>query len=125
MILGVFDEATEGKNIFFTGGAGTGKSFLLKQIIKALPKESTFVTAPTGVAACNVNGMTLNSFSGVSSDPTTWGRMPKQLANWRKVRRLVVDEISMVDGRFFDEVVSCVRMCVQALMVSSLRELQG
>nr|CAG8571278.1 5364_t:CDS:10 [Entrophospora candida] len=57
------------KSIFFTGAAGTGKSFLLKRIIEALRlhygKEKVAVTALTGIAAVNINGTTLHSFSGI------------------------------------------------------------
>ncbi|WP_214226112.1 AAA family ATPase [Pedobacter sp. B4-66] len=49
------------QNIFLTGKAGTGKTTLLKRI-----KESSFkkmaVVAPTGVAAMNAKGTTINSF---------------------------------------------------------------
>jgi DNA replication protein DnaC len=34
----------ENKNVFFTGAAGTGKSFLLKNIIKKAPANGLFVT---------------------------------------------------------------------------------
>lgn len=48
----VLKACLNGKNIFFTGSAGTGKSFLLKKIISVLPPDGTFATASTGVAAC-------------------------------------------------------------------------
>lgn len=50
--LEVLRVCTSGKSVFFTGSAGTGKSFLLRKIISALPPEGTMATASTGVAAC-------------------------------------------------------------------------
>ena len=54
----------EGQSVFFTGCAGTGKSLLLKHILRALPKDSTFVTASTGLAASALGGITINAFAG-------------------------------------------------------------
>lgn len=56
----------EGQSVFFTGSAGTGKSLLLKHILRALPKDSTFVTASTGLAAAALGGITINAFAGFS-----------------------------------------------------------
>lgn len=46
------------------GSAGTGKSFLLKQLVKALHMKhgagTVFVTASTGIAACAIDGVTVH-----------------------------------------------------------------
>lgn len=44
----VMEACLSGCNVFFTGSAGTGKSFLLKKIIGALPPDVTTATASTG-----------------------------------------------------------------------------
>ncbi|CAG2064753.1 unnamed protein product, partial [Timema podura] len=59
----VLQAALKGQNIFFTGSAGTGKSYLLRRIIAALPPDVTTATASTGVAACHIGGVTLHSFA--------------------------------------------------------------
>lgn len=48
----ILQACVSGKNVFFTGSAGTGKSFLLRKIISILPPDGTVATASTGVAAC-------------------------------------------------------------------------
>lgn len=61
----------KGKSIFFTGSAGTGKSVLMREIIKKLREkyrrepDRVAVTASTGLAACNIEGVTLHSFAGI------------------------------------------------------------
>ena len=58
----------DGSSLFFTGNAGTGKSTLLRSMIKALKfrhgDESVAVTASTGAAATLLSGTTIHSFSG-------------------------------------------------------------
>ena len=58
-----------GENVFFTGGAGTGKSTLLLQIIEKLNikygKHTVYVTATTGLAACAIGGTTVQQFAGM------------------------------------------------------------
>ena len=48
------------RNIFLTGKAGTGKTTLLKEILKETDKNY-IVAAPTGIAAINAGGITLHS----------------------------------------------------------------
>lgn len=105
-----------GKSVFFTGPAGTGKSVLMRAIIAQLKKkyakdpERLAVTASTGLAACNIGGMTLHSFSGIGlgkDDVATLvkkiRRNPKAKNRWLRTKILVIDEISMVDGDLFDK----------------------
>jgi ATP-dependent DNA helicase PIF1 len=106
----------QGQSVFFTGPAGTGKSVLMRSIIADLKKkyardpERVAVTASTGLAACNIGGMTLHSFSGIGLGKEDAQalvkkirRNPKAKNRWLKTKILVIDEISMVDGDLFDK----------------------
>ena len=52
--------------VFFTGSAGCGKSFLLHNIIRLLPKDTTAVTSSTGISAVQIHGSTLHNWVGVN-----------------------------------------------------------
>ncbi|KAK6526807.1 hypothetical protein TWF281_011965 [Arthrobotrys megalospora] len=105
----------EGKSVFFTGSAGTGKSVLLREIITGLRKkhktyDSVAITASTGLAACNIGGVTLHSFSGIGLGRESVEqlvkkirRVPKSKQRWLRTKVLIVDEVSMVDGDLFDK----------------------
>lgn len=114
----VLQRVSLGQSTFFSGSAGTGKSVLLREIIKELgggPSQSLGITASTGIAAINIGGTTLHSWAGIGIGNET----PKQLAGmffgqpkyakvlerWRNVKHLIIDEISMVDGALFDKLV--------------------
>jgi ATP-dependent DNA helicase PIF1 len=101
----------EGRSIFITGGAGTGKSHLLRTIVSAMPLSSTFVTATTGIAALNLSGTTLHSFvgCGIPGPRATPARVlstvrskNRCVRNWRLCRALIIDEVSMLEASFFD-----------------------
>ncbi|KAI0343277.1 hypothetical protein BDW22DRAFT_1263980 [Trametopsis cervina] len=98
-----------GESIFYTGSAGTGKSVLLREIIKVLRKryskspDAVAITASTGIAACNIGGVTIHSFAGIGigMDP------PEQLANrirknkkamsrWQRTKVLIIDEGTLI-----------------------------
>lgn len=48
------------RSVFLTGQAGTGKTTLLREIIRTTHKN-TVVVAPTGIAALNAGGVTIHS----------------------------------------------------------------
>ena len=100
-------------NVFITGSAGTGKSFLLRYIIQELRLKyshaAVAVTAPTGVAAVNIGGSTVHSFAGIGIGPFDPLLHVAGLAKKKKVKEkmqalkvLIVDEISMLDVSLFD-----------------------
>lgn len=110
-----FAEALEllhgGKNLFLTGKAGTGKSTLIRQFM-AETQRSVVVTAPTGIAALNVDGYTIHRLFGLH--PTTTitdirgGRYyPARFAETLKsLQTLIIDEASMVRSDLFDQIVA-------------------
>jgi ATP-dependent DNA helicase PIF1 len=110
------------KSVFFTGSAGTGKSVLLREIISSLRKkyarepDRIAVTASTGLAACNVGGVTLHSFAGIGLGKEPVAELVKKIKKnqkarhrWMRTKVLVVDEVSMVDGELFDKLESIAR----------------
>ena len=70
----VLEKCRQGCNIFLTGEAGTGKSYLLKCILNEMVqmhgKKSVFITATTGVAAVNIGGTTVHQFAGIRPGDT-------------------------------------------------------
>lgn len=104
----VIEACLSGRNVFFTGSAGTGKSFLLRKIIAALPPDVTIATASTGVAACHIGGVTIHSFAGIGTGEVGLERCYKMASKptaavlWRKCKHLIIDEISMLDGLYFE-----------------------
>lgn len=92
------------QNMFLTGKAGTGKSTLL-QYFRATTQKSPVVIAPTGVAAVNVQGQTIHSFFGwgITITPERVRKVSYQKAQiYRKMKMLIIDEISMVRADIFD-----------------------
>ncbi|GLB43418.1 putative DNA-dependent ATPase and 5'-3' DNA helicase required for the maintenance of both mitochondrial and nuclear genome stability [Lyophyllum shimeji] len=107
---------SEGKSVFYTGSAGTGKSVLLREIIKTLrakyvkTPDAVAITASTGIAACNIGGVTIHSFAGIglgtesAEDLATKIRKNKKASTrWLRTKVLIIDEVSMVDGDLFDK----------------------
>ena len=95
-----------GRNVFMTGSAGTGKSLVLKHVIRLLPPDSTFVCGSTGIAACHVGGTTLHNFAGIGLGRGSLSECVAKATRqdrWTTCKHLVIDEISMIDGEYFDK----------------------
>lgn len=107
-----FNALMRGENVFLTGGAGSGKTFLIQEFIKAVDPElkKTILLAPTGRAAINMGvetdsgivvGSTLHKFfhwkNGVV--PNYKRQVIKELLN---ADRIIIDEVSMVRIDAFD-----------------------
>jgi ATP-dependent DNA helicase PIF1 len=105
-----------GENVFLSGAAGTGKSFLLQAVIRILRAQdrNVAVTAPTGLAASLLDGMTIHRWSGCRLGDVDPDGMPRR---WHRYRApviratdvLLIDEISMLDARLLNLVEALVR----------------
>lgn len=114
----VYDTALMGQNMFISGSAGVGKSFLLMKIIEGLRERSpsgtaayrsVVVTASTGVAALNIRGVTIHSWAGIGLGALPFDQLLQQIDSksyvrerWRRVQTLVIDEVSMLSAPIFD-----------------------
>lgn len=101
-------------NVFYSGSAGTGKSIILRNIIERLTslygKEYIAITASTGLAATTIGGVTLHRWAGIGlgNGPTEIiiNRIQRKFdlfASWKNTKVLIIDEISMIDGKFLDK----------------------
>ena len=105
----------ERRNIFITGSGGVGKSVLVEKIVSELRDKlgnngQVAVTASTGKAAFNIHGCTLHSFSGIGLGKEEAEPLAKRVkyntnsySRWKKVKALIVDEVSMINGILFDK----------------------
>lgn len=93
-------------NITNFHAAGTGKSILLREIIKSLRAkyasrgaDRVAITASTGMAAANVGGTTIHSFAGIGLGQGTGEQLidqvkknRKAVGRWLRTEVLIVDE---------------------------------
>jgi ATP-dependent DNA helicase PIF1 len=93
--------------ILIAGRAGTGKTRLV-QYMKSRPGgELQATVAPTGIAALNARAQTIHSFFHLEHavlDAKNLGRGGKFGSLYRRMRRLVIDEISMVRADVIDAI---------------------
>jgi hypothetical protein len=96
------------QNLFITGGAGTGKSFLVRHFLDSQP-EKIPVLASTGAAAILVGGRTFHSFFGLGAMQGGPQAVFEAALNNRRLKRrlrevskLIIDEISMLSSETLD-----------------------
>jgi len=98
-----------GKNVFLSGKAGTGKSFITKEAIRLLEDngKNVIAIAPTGVAANNIGGATIHSTFGLSP----FGVLTFETCNFlksskrdvlKKTNVIFIDEVSMLRPDILD-----------------------
>lgn len=100
-----FEILKMGYNIYLTGSAGSGKTFLLNKYINFLKDKNVAVgiTASTGIAATHIDGITIHSWSGIGikdelSDKEIRALLKKGHLKKRfeSAKVLVIDEVSML-----------------------------
>jgi ATP-dependent exoDNAse (exonuclease V) alpha subunit len=98
-------------NVFLTGAAGSGKTFLLNQYIDYCRQNDikVAVTASTGIASTHLGGRTIHSWSGIgiadamdSKDIAKLLKRPGFVERFRTTDVLIIDEISMIHAGQLD-----------------------
>ncbi len=112
-----------GANVFLTGEPGAGKTYVINKYVAWLEAAglSVAVTASTGIAATHIGGLTIHSWSGIGvRDTLTPYDLDQIVSKERTVKRaksaqvLVIDEISMLDGKVLDMVDQVLRTIRQS-----------
>ena len=117
------DTIMTGRNVFYTGSAGCGKSTVLKNFVKRLKAQMIWkggdqkepkrvdIIAPTGRAALDINGSTSWTYAGWNPDSMKkpLEKLKEVAENGKWIRKrlratdvLVIDEISMMENHHLE-----------------------
>jgi len=110
-----FQEFKNGKNLLVIGKAGTGKSELIKEMLKFTqshqPHKNIYITSTTGISAYNINGITINSFLSIGTGEAPVDILLKKIRVKKPIRErllhshiIVIDEISMMSAELFEKI---------------------
>lgn len=102
------------ENLFISGPAGSGKSFVLNRFISLVDAQfngnfTVAVTASTGIAATIIGGQTIHSWAGlgISTEPFDSTKvdhiMKRRVTDLRTTDVLIIDEISMLPAYLFEK----------------------
>lgn len=104
------DLLESGDNVFLSGEAGTGKSFVLNEFIRRAKNKNIMVCAPTGIAAINIGGTTLHRAFEIPIGPLKPGQYnSKPSEAIIKADIIIIDEISMCRFDTFEFVIKTIR----------------
>ncbi len=107
----------QGKNLFITGQAGVGKSFLINKFIEFYREnmeeenKKLYVTSLTGISALIIGGQTIHRYCGIGTGEKNIDELVKNIVKNPKTKRryfetqvLIIDEISMMSPDLFDKI---------------------
>ena len=108
------------KNVYISGIAGSGKSYLLRELYLEAKKRGiiSVLTSTTGVSAFNVGGCTIHSWTGIvlptqlPKDPEEYiGKLVSRIRfkrhlsrRWQTLKIIFIDEVSMLGANYIDVV---------------------
>ncbi len=101
---------SSGSNVFLSGAAGTGKSFLINEYIKENKNKNIIICAPTGMAAVNVGGATLHRVFYIPMGILKVGdynSSPSRALDMADI--IIIDEISMCRIDIFEYVIRTIQ----------------
>lgn len=97
-----------GNNVYLTGSAGSGKTYVLSQYLLYLKQQrvKVGVTASTGVASTQLSGMTVHAWSGLGArealsehDIAELVKRKYLIKRYEKTQVLIIDEVSMLSSK--------------------------
>jgi ATP-dependent DNA helicase PIF1 len=103
-----------GKNLLVIGAGGCGKSRFIKELERYVVRETSkniVISATTGVASSNVQGVTINSFMGIGNGDADIDVLLKRVLRKRAIVDrlrttdvLIIDEFSMMSAELFEKI---------------------
>ncbi|XP_065652815.1 ATP-dependent DNA helicase PIF1-like [Hydra vulgaris] len=113
------------ESIFFiTGGAGCGKSYIVKEIAQSIQLYNTInITANTGKAAHLLNGVNIHAFAGIETGVKSLDYYKRHMhpdikKAWLETNVLIIDEVSMINAQTFEilHLIACeIKQCYDEL----------
>lgn len=105
-----YDKILSGSNVFLTGKAGTGKTYVIDKVLEKL--DNAIVIAPTGTAAINAKGITIHKFLKLKAEPPINSNLTirtKCSEALTIAKTIILDEVSMCRMDLFDCLISSIQ----------------